>query len=359
MKVQKSYASVSLREATDLVKSVGDTVTFLFSGEMGIGKSSILSTLKRELGDAYHYCYFDIPTKDVGDFTVPNVHSLDGTLVTSFIPNEEFGFHFNKPVVLMLDEIGKAPRAVLNACLRLILERKLGNNALPEGSLVFATTNLSVEGLGDNIPPHARNRLTQVKIRKPTSMEWIEEYAIPRALNPVIVGTVMEFPQMFESFESIDDPANNNYIFHPKSPRTAFVTPRSLEKASCILTQTKGLSDDVRVHALFGTVGEAAAMDIMTMHRLDEELPAWEKILKDPEGANVPKSAAAACMLVAKACMRVERENFADWMKYANRMTKEAQALFARSIMRGEKRAIAATNRDFVEWASKNSFLFQ
>lgn len=359
MKIEKSYASVSLRQATDLVKSVGDTVTFLFSGEMGIGKSSILNTLKRELGDKYHYCYFDIPTKDVGDFTVPCVTDHNGVKVTEFVPNVEFGFHLDKPVVLMLDEIGKASRAVMNALLRIMLERKLGNNSLPEGSLVFGTTNLSIEGLGDNVPPHARNRLTQAKIRKPTHMEWIEEYAIPFALNPVIVGTIMEFPSMFESFENVEDPSNNNYIFHPKSPRTAFVTPRSLEKASSILIKTEGLPDDVRIHALIGTVGEAAAMDIMTMHRLDEELPSWDRILKDPEGVKTPKSAAAACMLIAKACMRVERETFADWMTFCGRLTKEAQALFARTIMRSEKRALAATNRDFIEWASKNSFLFQ
>ena len=358
MKVQKVNA-VSLAEAMSLVTTAGDSVTFLFSGQMGIGKSSILKSIQKMFGDAYHYCYFDVPTKDVGDFLIPNVVDHDGVRVTEFVPNVEFGFHLNKPVVLMLDEIGKASRAVLNASLRIILERKLGEHSLPEGSLVFATTNMAVEGLGDNIPPHARNRLCQVTVRKPTAVEWIEEYAIPRGLNPVVIGAVMEFPQMFESFENVEDPANNLYIYHPKSPRSAFVTPRSMEKASEILTKCEALPYDVRVSALIGVVGEAAAMDLMTMQKLDDDLPTWNQVLKNPEGTKIPKSAAAACMLIAKAAMRVERDTFADWMVYLNRMTKETQALFARTIMRSEKRSIAATNRAFVEWATANSFLFQ
>lgn len=354
MKIEKSYAHINLSEATDLVASIGDSVTVLVTGPMGCGKSSILKSLASRFPD-YHSIYLEAQTLDLGDLQMP-VPKGD---VVSFVPNEALGIHLDKPVILMLDEIGKASRAVLNACLRLMLERKLGGFSLPQGSIVFATTNRMSEGLGDVIPPHLRNRLCQVSVTKPTAMQWIEEWAIPNRVHPVIIGTVMEFPQMLEDDIYIEDPGNNNYIFHPKSPRTAFVTPRSLEKASCILNQTKGMSDDVRIHALFGTVGEAAAMDIMTMHRLDEELPAWEKILKDPEGVKVPKSAAAACMLVAKACMRIERETFADWMLFCGRMTKETQALFARTIMRGDKRALAATNREFVSWASSNSFLFQ
>ena len=360
MKINKAYNSVSLREATEFVKAVGDKVTCLFSGEMGIGKSSILSTIKRDLGDSYYYCYADMTTKaDAGDFQGPKVRTIDGMDVWSFVPSEEFGFHLDKPIVLMLDEIGKASKSVLNACLRLMLERKLGMYALPEGSMVFATTNLSMEGLGDNIPPHARNRLCQMKIRKPTAMEWIEDYAIPRGLSPIVIGTVMEFPQMFQSCEECEDPSNNHYINHPKSPRTAFVTHRSMEKASEVLNATESFSDDVRIHALMGLIGEAAAMDMMTMYRLSEDLPSWEKIINDPESTKIPKSAAAACMLVAKACMRVDRENFTAWMTYVQRMPKEVSALFAKTIANGDKKSIASTNREFITFAAANNYLFR
>ena len=115
------YKSLSLNDTANLILAVGDTTTVLAQGEMGIGKSSILSILKSKLADTHHFCYGDMTTKDVGDFLVPKIRSLNGTEVCSFIPNEEFGFHFDKPIVLMLDEIGKASKAVMNACLRLML----------------------------------------------------------------------------------------------------------------------------------------------------------------------------------------------------------------------------------------------
>jgi len=71
-------------------------------------------------------------TKDVGDFLVPKIRSLNGTEVCSFIPNEEFGFHHDKPIVLMLDEIGKASKAVMNACLSLDVREKIRHLCLTE-----------------------------------------------------------------------------------------------------------------------------------------------------------------------------------------------------------------------------------
>ena len=101
--VNKPFADVTLKQAVEILKATGDTVTCMFSGEIGIGKSSMLKTLKQELGDKYHYCYVDMTIKDVGDFMIPKVVDVDGVDVTRFAPNEEFGFHLSKPV-----EIGRA-----------------------------------------------------------------------------------------------------------------------------------------------------------------------------------------------------------------------------------------------------------
>jgi MoxR-like ATPase len=144
------YNSITLKQCADLIAAVGDKQTVLVQGEMGIGKSAILKMLKSypQFKDAY-FCYVDITTKDVGDFIVPKIRDIDGNEVCSFIPNEEFGFHFKgKKVVMMLDEIGKARGGVMNACLRLMNERGLGVDQLTEGSVVFGTTNLVCRGTG-------------------------------------------------------------------------------------------------------------------------------------------------------------------------------------------------------------------
>jgi MoxR-like ATPase len=352
------YKSITLKQTTDLIQAVGSHTTVLAQGEMGIGKSSILKTLKDRLGDEYHYCYGDMTTKDVGDFLVPKIRTIDGTEVCSFIPNEEFGFHFDKPIVLMLDEIGKAPKAVMNACLRLMLERQLGTYSLPEGSIVFATTNLAVEGIGDNLPPHARNRITVVKVAKPTADDWIENYALDNGILPEVILAVKQFPQMLQSFEDVQDPKDNEYINDPRIPRPAFVTHRSLEKASNILRDTKGMADTIISHALIGTIGHRATYDMMAMVKLANDLPDWESIIKAPDTTRVPESPSAVCMLVYSAVQRIEKDNVNAWVKYMGRISKEAQGLFATSVMRTKKASTVGTSKEFIKWATDNNYLF-
>lgn len=354
------YNSITLKQCADLIAAVGEQQTVLVQGEMGIGKSAILKMLKSypQFKDAY-FCYVDITTKDVGDFIVPKIKDIDGNEVCAFIPNEEFGFHFkDRKVVMMLDEIGKARGGVLNASLRLMNEKALGTYQLD--GVVFGTTNLAIEGIGDNMPPHARNRITVVRAAKPTAQTWIEEYAIPYGINPVIIGTVAEYPEMFASFEDYEKPEQNMYINDPRTVRSSFVTPRSMERAAYVYERTRILGDDVMCHALAGTVGEAAMHNILTMDKMDSQLTPWDELIKSPETAAVPTSAAATCMLVAKAVHRIENSNIVAWMKFLHRIPKEAQGLFARSVMSDKcpKRLVAARNTEFALWASANNFMF-
>jgi len=99
-------------------------------------------------------------------------------------------------------------------------------------------------------------------------------------------------------------------------------------------------------------------MDVLTLRKLDDTLPSWEQIIRDPEGTKIPKGAAAACMTTSKAVQRVERDTFDAWMIYVERLPKEVQALFARSVMRSAKVSVATTNRAFTEWARNSSYLF-
>jgi hypothetical protein len=113
-------------------------------------------------------------------------------------------------------------------------------------------------------------------------------------------------------------------------------------------------------HALAGTVGESAMHNILTMDKMDSQLTPWDELIKSPDTATVPTSAAASCMLVAKAVHRIEKDTMVAWMTFMNRIPKEAQGLFARSVMSDKcpKRDIAARNTEFAMWAAANNFLF-
>ena len=358
MNAQKMYA-LGLDQITNAILVGGHKRTILVQGHMGTGKSSMLKILSKEL-PKHIPCYLDCTTKDLGDITVPNLAKLDdGTGYVTYLTNEELGAHHDVPVILMIDEYGKANPAVKNALLRLMLERKIGSYTLHPDSIVFATTNLGAEGVGDLLPAHARNRITVVTSRKPTAEEWIE-WGINNGIHPTVLGWVRENPQVMQSFEDVFDPDENPHIFHPQVPRAAFVTPRSLEAASDWLHEQSSFDDQTLTSLLMGTIGDRGALDLMAFVKLANQLPSLESIKQDPTGATLPTSASAVCMVVYKLLSVLERDWVDSCMTYLNRLDKEAQGLFANGVRapKYSKRDIVMTNKKFTEWARDNNYMF-
>jgi energy-coupling factor transporter ATP-binding protein EcfA2 len=360
MSTAQQMYQLNLDQTATFIKAVGHKRTVLVQGHMGTGKSSLLRTLSAAL-PTHTPCYFDCTTKDLGDITLPNIKTNqdDEQDYVTYATNEELGAHHKKPITLMVDEYGKANPAVKNALLRLMLERKIGSYELHPDSIIFATTNLGAEGVGDLLPPHARNRITVITARKPSNMEWIE-WGINNGVDHTLLGWCKDNPQLFLSFEDVRDPEENPYIYHPKAQRGAFVTPRSLEAASDILKQRHLFDDQTTTAALMGTIGDRAAMDLMAFVKLADQLPSLESIKKDPLNARVPDSAAAVCMVVYRSLASLERDWLDAWLDYMVRLDKEAQGMFANGVRapKYSKQALVMTNKKFTAWAMQNNYLF-
>ena len=351
MNTQAMYA-LSLDQIANAIATVGHQRTILVQGHMGNGKSSLLKTLADRF-PTHTPCYFDCTTKDLGDLSIPSLNTEQGYV--TYLPNEELGLHLDKPVILMIDEYGKANPSVKNALLRDMLER----NRFPEGSIIFATTNLGAEGVGDLLPPHARNRITVVTARKSTSDELIE-YGINHVWEPIVLGFIREFPQILQGFEDVKDPNDNPYINHPKAQRTAFVTPRSLEACSDILKLRDQYDDHTLTALLMGTIGDRGAMDMMAFVKLADQLPSLQSIKDDPLNAKVPESASAVCMTVFRAMGAMQRDWVDAWVTYMQRLDKEAQGLFANGIRANSyaHRDVVMQSKEFTAWAMQNNYMF-
>jgi hypothetical protein len=349
--------SVSLNEFAQGIGTVGKNVTIIGQGEPGIGKSSMLKVLARQYPD-YEIAYIDCTLLDLGDFALPYTEVHNDMKVTKFAPNARFKMHTGKPVIVMLDEIGKAMKAVKNVLLTLMLEQRIGDHYLPEGSIVFGTTNLLSDGVGDMLEAHARNRVALVTVRKPDHDEWID-WAIGNNVAPEIIAWVKQFPHALSSYT---DPSqkDNPYIFNPtRAGMGAVVTPRSLEKASHIAKQRDKLGDALTISLLTGTIGESASRDMQAFFTVVDKLPTWDQIIAGPNTAKLPDDAVARCILVFSAIARVEKDTLAKWMQYINRMDKEWQALFATSVMKSpQKQAFCVMNKEFKDWALANQWLF-
>ena len=301
--------------------------------------------------------YGEMPTFDVSDVGgVPFTEIANGIKVTRFAPNAMMQIQSKRPVLLMLDEIGKAMRPVQNSCLRLLHERKIGEYSLPQGSIVFATTNLAAEGLGDSVQAHALNRCSFVTVRKPTADQWIP-WAMGNGIHAVIISWVKRFPTCLSSY--MDGVEGNPHIFYPSKPAKAFVTPRSLENASHIMWQRENLGHNATKAALAGCIGEAGAQDLVTFAETNDRLPSWHAITSAPKTTAVPlpKDFAANFILVFSAITVLDVNTFTAWMTYCRRLPKEYQGVFALNVCSSPKRRLAMENPEFVNWATKNQWL--
>ena len=349
--------SVSLKEFAHSIAVVGEQVTVIGQGEPGIGKSSMLKVLQTQYPD-HEMAYIDCTLLDLGDFALPYTETHGDIKVTKFAPNARFKFHTGRPVIIMLDEIGKAMKSVKNVLLTLMLEHRIGDQYLPAGSKVFGTTNLLSDGVGDMLEAHARNRVCLVTVRKPDADEWIE-WAIGNNIAPEVIAWVKQFPHAMASYTDASQ-KDNPYIFNPtRAGMGAVVTPRSLEKASHIAKQRSTLGDALTISLLTGTIGESASRDMAAFFTVVDKLPTWDAIMHSPMTAKLPDDAVARCILVFSAITRIEKDTLSKWMTYVQRMDKEWQALFATSVMKSpQKQSFCVLNKEFKDWALANQWLF-
>lgn len=361
MSTASSMYALSVNETFQSILLNGHKRTVLVQGHMGSGKTSLLNMLAEALPSHLPH-YFDCTTKDLGDITIPDVMSLDaGAKCVTYVPNEEFGLHTGQPVILMLDEFGKANPAVKNALMRPMLERKMGSYAFPEGSIIFATTNLGAEGVGDLLLPHHRNRISIQTMRKPGAVEWIT-WGLDNDIDPIVLGWVRDNPHVMDSFEEHPDPESNPYIYHPKSSRSSFVTPRSLEAASDWTKLVDKLSTNTLTAQLIGTIGDRAALDLMAYVSLSTDLPKLQQIKDDPRNAPVPKTIAATCMVVFRTLQTIDNTWVDAWFTYMERLDSEAQALFINGVRNADynqqKRDTVMTSKVFGTWLQQFGYLF-
>jgi len=347
--------NVTLSQAANMVCTIGTTNTILLRGQPGIGKSSILEVMRENLPD-YHICYIDVANLDLGDLGMPVIDR--DNMTTSYAPNTRFGVGRDqtKPVVLMLDELGKASRPVMNMLLPVILEHRIGDVPLPKGSIVFGTTNLDTDGVGDNIPAHAFNRMTVLNVGNPTFDEWLP-WATNNGVAPEVIVFAKQTPEVFDCYVDLDPKVKNPYIFNPLTGNTkAFCSPRSLVKAGHIVSQRDVLGA-ATLPALAGTVGEAAARQMDALVNLADQLPMFETIVKSPDKAKVPDGAGALFILAFMLAGRVTETTMDAVMEYADRMgveSFEAYSLFVMSVATNKaKVGMACKNRKFTAAAAK------
>jgi hypothetical protein len=360
---------LSFSQTLKFIAAVGDKRTVIVEGENGIGKTALFHALKRLPKFADHIAVDPIDCTQLSDGSVwmPDLDREAG--VSRELPNERFGVskinqrgvNGSSPVLIGLDELAKAPNYIKNVLAPIVYDRRIGNYHMPEGSVVVCFTNLSIEGLGDSIQAHLRNRLVFVKMRKPTADEW-KVWALDNGVHPIITAFVEMNPKVLESFldyepdgqyykgKGTDLSKENGFIFNPRANQQAYATPRSLVAASDVLygADADSLDDDTLEVGMCGTVGDVTAQALSSFIRFGRQITPMPRVVSDPTTAPLSDNPTAQLVQVFKFVADTKtREEAEAVTTYVLRMVPEMQSLFTNSV---------ATSRAIGLYASVTAF---
>jgi hypothetical protein len=172
------------------------------------------------------------------------------------------------------------------------------------------------KGCAETIPRPLRNRFVHLELEADLS-DWCR-WAVGAGVRPEIIAFLRFKPDLLHATDTTSD-AN------------AWPTPRFWEMASNVLRgianrqKTTSLSgaSEFEAQLLDGTVGPAAAAELIAFLRLFRQLPSIDEILLNPETTPLPAETSAQ-IAIATALGRAMTDNsVARGLKYLDRMPTE------------------------------------
>ena len=358
---------MSLKEVREMLSLYGPRITLRLVGEPGIGKSSLLPAKAEDNGDKwrkpgdyyaddkYNYLYIDCPNEEIGDrkMKIP-VHATKS--LEDYI-SSEFRLSEGKPLYIMLDEFDKCPKALQVLFARMILERTIGNNPLPDGSVIFCTSNNATDGLGDATKGHNINRVMEVHVRKANNKE-MAAYAASKGAEQVLIAWIAATKQAFNCSYLDGNQQGNPFIFTPNRVGP-FVSGRSTMAADFVLKQRHLTSPRVTLAALTGTLGAAGAKSLMACVELDDKISKTEDIIKAPTAIAVPDDPLAQILIMIHGASDVETQDEVEaFMRFVERIpSSEVQSIFFHMMVTSANPAkviLVRNNARLTKWRKDN-----
>lgn len=286
-----TFSNINIKEAGKIMKAMWlyqlqnsnvlrNPLIPMLQGAPGVGKTSMARQVCQEVAIEMDEEVLFInntpadkePTEFAGFFMPNHEYRVVERWAPNWYPKDPNALAF-----LLLDEVPNCVPSQMNNLPRLVQEREFDGNRL--GDRVFialAGNRITDKANANQLPSHLRDRLTYLNVEA----------------DPVITD---------EHFANIGvDPDIRYYLkarpgnlakFDPTMPINA--SPRSWEKADSIIKMYKaGLLE----HSLFelcmdGTVSPEISADFKAYMRVRNDLPSWDRIIKDPEKVSLKSTA--------------------------------------------------------------------
>lgn len=345
---------MNLKEAKELAKAVyrrqlktGQRFSIEFESGPGLGKSEGNAQIARELGEEFNEPFGFLPfflstleQPDVRGFGLP-AKDTDGTSIMQYTaaPWMPRAGAPEKGIVF-LDEFRQSAHDVQKPAAELLLNGRVGDSELPIGWMVIAASNREKDRSGvQRELAFVSNRRMLIKVT-PDLDSWVE-WAETTGIHWAAIAFAKHMPGIVFQTEVPAEPG-------------PFCSPRSFVKMSYLIGE---LSEKLFTEASAGLIGEGAAAEFCSFLRVVEELPPFEKIVKDPTGCRLPPSDRpdaqyATMQMIAH---RVDGDTAKSAFTYLKRMDKEFQVAGLKATLR--RCPAVLQNPDFAKWVKDNKEL--
>jgi len=308
--------STTIRSALGV--AVGARVPVLLWGGAGLGKSSAVREMAMAAGLPCETVIASI--REPSDFAGLPIVSPLGESVHFAPPSWAQRLAESGRGVLFLDEISTAPPAVQAALLRVVLERTVGDLALPDGVTVVAAANPPEQAAdGWDLSPPLANRFCHLDWDL-DAREWAEGVLagfhpadVPLLDEEQLLGELTAARAAVGAFVIARGHLLHAHPGNEAMAGRAWPSPRSWEMAARLIAATIacGAADAVRAVLVAGAVGPAAAAEFLAW-REDLDLPDPEAVLRDPTAFRLPERGDRAYAALAAVTAAVLANNTAE-----------------------------------------------
>lgn len=229
--------------------------------------------------------------------------------------------------ILFLDEISAAPQTVQAAAYQLVLDRKIGEHALPDNCFVIAAGNrVTDKSVAYKMPKALANRFLHLNIE--TNFNAWVNWAVTHGIHPIVTAFLASRPSLLNTYNSTDD-------------SNVFATPRSWEMVSNILNNVSTDFNFIRP-LIAGLVGEGITLNLKTFFNLEFDLPKISDIFN---GKDVPIKKEAPWLYAVVSSMvhyvqnnEISVENLANSLNFARKLPNEFKVFLLKNYFTNNKK---------------------
>lgn len=222
--------------------------------------------------------------------------------------------------LLFLDEFNSAPKSVLAAAYKLVLDRMTGQKKLhPNVAIVCAGNLMTDRAIVNNIGTALQSRLVHIEMEANHTV-WLEDVALRQHWDSRVIAYLSMHPSKLNDFQ-------------PDHQDRTFCCPRTWDMVNKYLKTRPGALDLEDQVFIAGTISAEEAVSFCQFTKVFDKLVTLKDIIKDPMTAKLPidnPSSWATCMSLVE---QTDNSNYASVYDYVERMDMSFRVLYTRALM--------------------------